>query len=119
MAEAVKKTRAANKKPRLAPNARRPRAERDRLSCHIDTRIKQRAQDAASLLGQDLSTFTETALDEKAQAVIERHARIAMSERDFAHFLAALENPAPPTAKLRAALADIQRLKAEYPEANI
>ena len=44
---------------------------------------------------------------------------ITLSERDFAQFIAALDNPAPPTPELRAALAEYLRLKAAHPEANL
>ena len=42
-----------------------------------------------------------------------------LSERDFAQFVAALDNPALPTPELRAALAEYLRLKAAHPEANL
>ena len=67
MAKALKKS--TTKTPE-ATSRRRP-MQRDRLSCRIDPKIKQRAEDAALLLGQDLTAFTESALNEKAQAVIE------------------------------------------------
>ena len=93
--------------------------EQVRLSCRVSARIKKRAEDAASLLGQSITDFTEAALDEKAQAVLERHERITLSERDFARFTALLENPKPPTPELRDAMAEYQRLKAAYPDANL
>jgi len=90
-----------------------------RLSCRVDARIKQRAEEAASLLGQSITDFTEAALAEKAQAILERHERITMSERDFARFVEMIENPPPPTQKLREALAEFRRLQAARPEANL
>ncbi len=93
--------------------------EQVRLSCRVSARIKKRAEDAASLLGQSITTFTEAALEEKAQAVLERHERITLSERDFAQFTAALENPKPPTPELRKAMAEYQSLQAAYPDANL
>lgn len=97
---------------------RRPRAERDRLNFRIDARIKQRAEDAALLLGQDLSTFAESALDEKAQAVIERADKIVLSARDFERFVDAIENPAPPTQKLQDAAREFKALSRQHPERN-
>ena len=93
--------------------------EQARLSCRVSARIKKRAEDAASLLGQSITDFTEAALEEKAQAVLERHERITLSERDFAQFTALLESPKPPTPELRDAMADYQRLKAAHPDANL
>lgn len=90
-----------------------------RLSCRVSARIKQRAEDAALLLGQSITDFTEAALDEKSQTVLDRHERITLSERDFAQFAAALENPKPPTSELREAMAEYQRLKVAYPDASL
>ena len=66
-----------------------------------------------------ITDFTEAALEEKAQAVLERHERITLSERDFARFTVLLENPNPPTPELREAMAEYQRLKAAYPDSNL
>lgn len=99
-------------------SGRRPRADRDRLSCRIDTRIKQRAEDAARLLGQDLSAFTEIALSEKAEAVIERQERIILSERDYALFAEAIENPKPIGSRLKAAAQEYKKVRAQNPELN-
>lgn len=120
MADALKKTKAKTTpaKPRVAAAVRRPRAERDRLNFRIDARIKQRAEDAALLLGQDLSTFAEAALNEKAQAVIEREERIVLSERDFALFVDAIENPQPVGARLKAAAQNYKTVRREQPELN-
>ena len=83
-----------------------------RLSCRVSIPIKQKAEEAAALLGQSMTDFTEAALADKAQAVLDHHERIALSERDFARFVATIENPEPPTAALRSAVADFRRLEA-------
>ena len=90
-----------------------------RLNCRVNARIKRQAEEAASLLGQSITDFTESALAERAQSVLERHERIALSERDFARFAALIENPPPPTSELREAMADYQRREAAHPEANL
>lgn len=90
-----------------------------RLSCRVSSRIKQQAEEAASLLGQSITDFTEEALADKAQIVLERHERIALSERDFLGFVASLENPAPPTPELRTSITEYRRLKESHPEANL
>jgi uncharacterized protein (DUF1778 family) len=66
-----------------------------------------------------MTDFTESALAEKAQNVLEKHERITLSERDFARFVASLEDPAPPTPTLRTAINDYRRLKAAHPESNL
>lgn len=90
-----------------------------RLSCRVNARIKQQAEQAASVLGQSITDFTEAALAEKAQAVLERHERIVLSERDFARFTELIANPEPPTPQLRTAMAEYRRLQAAHPEANL
>src|ERR1041384_48980 len=83
-----------------------------RLNCRVDPRIKQRAEEAAQLLGQSITDFTESALDEKAQAVFERFDRITLSARDFEAFVQAIEAPAqPPTPQLSATADEYKRLR--------
>jgi uncharacterized protein (DUF1778 family) len=118
MADALEKTTAAAKRPRPQRSARRAPADRDRLNCRIDTRIKQRAEDAASLLGQNLSTFTESALNEKASQVLEREEAIMLSDRDFTRFLAAIEDPKPVGARLKAAAEEYKTISRQHPELN-
>lgn len=110
MPDTLKKTKPA------AP--RRARAERDRLHFRVDARIKARAEEAALLLGQDLSTFAESALDEKAQAVIAREEKLVLSKRDFALFLDAIDNPKPVNARLRDAAQKFKTQSRENPERN-
>lgn len=100
------------------PIPRRPRAERDRVHFRVDARIKQRAEEAALILGQDLSTFAESALDEKAQAVIAREEKLVLSERDFARFVEAIENSAPPNQKLIDAAKAFNVTRQQNPELN-
>ena len=90
-----------------------------RLSCRVQTRIKRQAEDAAALLGQSITDFTESALAEKAQTVLERHERIVLSERDFARFVNLLDNPPPPTPELRQAMAEYQSQKTAPPETGL
>jgi len=53
-----------------------------------------------------MTDFTESALAEKAQAVIDKQERITLSERDFVKFVAAIDNPKPPTRALREAISE-------------
>lgn len=90
-----------------------------RLNCRVPAHIKKQAEEAALLLGQSITSFTESALAEKAQAVLDQHERITLSERGFARFVALIESPPPPTPALREALAEYKRLKAENPDSNL
>jgi uncharacterized protein (DUF1778 family) len=83
-----------------------------RLNCRVSVRIKHQAEEAAALLGQSITDFTESALADKAQEVLERHERIILSDRDFARFVAAIESPPEPTEGLKALMAEHrQRVK--------
>ena len=79
-----------------------------RLSCRIKSPVKQQAEAAAQLLGQSITDFTEAALSEKAQTVLEQQERLALSERDFVRFVEAIENTKPPTPQLAAAMRDFE-----------
>jgi uncharacterized protein (DUF1778 family) len=89
-----------------------------RLSCRVDPRIKQRAEEAAALLGQSMTDFTEAALKEKAEAVLEQVHKIQLSERDFQRFVAAVNAPKPPTKELVAAMQEYERQHAQEPDGN-
>jgi uncharacterized protein (DUF1778 family) len=89
-----------------------------RLSCRVNPHIKQRAEEAAALMGLSITDFTEAALAEKAEAVFERLHKIQLSERDFDHFVAAISTPKPPTSELVAAMQEYERQRALEPEGN-
>ena len=90
----------------------------DRLNCRISPAIKQRAEEAAQLLGQSITAFTEAALAEKAQSVLEQHEKLILSERDFERFMEAIHNPQPPTPALVVAMRDYEKMRAENPDGN-
>ncbi len=119
MAKALKKLATTPKaQTESVATPRRRAIHRDRLSCRIDSQIKQRAEEAATLLGQDLTAFTESALNEKAQAVIAQEEKLVLSERDFEKFVAALDNPPTPTPALVAARRTLRQLREAQPEGN-
>lgn len=89
-----------------------------RLSCRVNPRIKQRAEEAAAFLGQSMTDFTEAALNEKAESVLELAHRIQLSERDFERFVTAIEVPKPPTVELVAAMQEYVSRRALEPEGN-
>jgi uncharacterized protein (DUF1778 family) len=89
-----------------------------RINCRVSLSIKRRAEEAAEILGQSITAFTETALAEKAEKVFSRFGAIRFSERDFQRFVKAINSPPHPTAKLRKAAAEYKRLSARNPESN-
>ena len=89
-----------------------------RLNCRVSVVIKQRAEEAAEMLGQSMTDFTETALAEKAQQVFSRFGSITLSQRDFEQFVKVINNPPAPTAALRKAAAEYKKLRAKHPESN-
>ncbi len=90
-----------------------------RLNCRISPTIKKQAENAAKLLGQNMTAFTETALAEKAQRVLAEHERLSFSERDFERFVEIITNPQPPTPALQKAMARYEELRAAHPESNL
>lgn len=112
MAQTLRKTSTISSTPQKV------RVSRARLECRINPTIKERAEQAAMLLGQDLTAFTESALNEKAQAVIEREEKIVLSQRDFEQFVKAIEAPDSPNDRLKAAAEAYKATRSEHPEAN-
>ena len=88
------------------------------INCRVSASIKRRAEEAAEILGQSITAFTETALAEKAGAVFSHLGTIRLSERDFQNFVKAINNPPRPTMKLRKAAAAYKKLRARDPESN-
>lgn len=91
----------------------------DRINCRISPSIKQRAEDAAQILGQSITAFTETALAEKAQSVLAEQERIVLSERDFARFVEILEDPGAPAPALVEAMSNYQATRAAHPDRGL
>jgi uncharacterized protein (DUF1778 family) len=84
-----------------------------RLSCRIRPKVKEQAETAARLLGQSITDFAETALEEKAQHVLAENERILLSEQAFEEFVAAISGmPDKPSEKL---LAAVERYKRHSP----
>jgi uncharacterized protein (DUF1778 family) len=76
-----------------------------RLSCRIRPKVKEQAEAAARLLGQSITDFAETALEEKAQHVLAESERILLTEQAFEEFVAAISGePEKPSEKLLAAV---------------
>lgn len=77
----------------------------ERMSFRTKPRIKDAIQKAAALSGVDDSVFTMNAAYRAAMETISTHELTTLSAVDHEAFFAALDRPAAPTDKLRAAFA--------------
>jgi len=74
-----------------------------RLDVRLTEEHKRIIEQAAKLLGQSISAFTVSTLIREAETVVERFSSLSISNRDRDLFIAALENPPKPNARLRKA----------------
>jgi len=74
-----------------------------RLELRLEADRKELIEQAASLLGQSVTAFTVSSAVRQASEVIERFGAISLTDRDRDVFLAALDNPAKPNARLKKA----------------
>lgn len=80
--------------------------ERGRITARVPLQVQETLEIAATLVGATVNQFVvQTALRE-AERIIEQERILRLSARDTEAFLAALDNPPPPRAKLVAALQD-------------
>jgi len=84
-------------------------AQDKRLDVRLKAEHKQMIDRAAGLLGQTVSAFTVSTLVKEAEQVIGRFGVLRLSDRDRDAFLAALDNPPEPSARLRQATRDHAR----------
>ena len=74
-----------------------------RLDVRLGSDHKHLIEQAAGLLGQSVTAFTVSTLVREAERVTERFGALRLSDRDRDAFLAALDSPPGPNAKLRKA----------------
>lgn len=67
-----------------------------RLAFRMKPELKERIEEAAGLLGLNLTDFVLSTLSERASEVVERHRNITLSDRDRNRFLEALNRPGRP-----------------------
>ena len=79
-------------------------AKDERITARVPESARARLQRAADLTGATLNQFLVQSALKEAEAVIERESVIRLTRRDAAAFFAALERPAKPNRKLRAAV---------------
>lgn len=91
--------------------ARNPDAPRrtDRLELRTTPEEKRLLAAAAAYERTDVTGLVLRSALSVASAVIERAERVALSERDSARVLELLENPPPPTARLRSSASSLLR----------
>ena len=67
-----------------------------RLAFRMKPELKERIEEAASLLGLNLTDFVLSTLSERASQVVDRHRNITLSDRDRDRFLEALNRSGRP-----------------------
>ncbi len=80
-----------------------------RFDLKMDADEKAIVAKAAALLGTTMAGFVRVAAKEKAQILLDREARITLSERDFSAFARALDSAFTPNPPLKSALAQARR----------
>jgi uncharacterized protein (DUF1778 family) len=80
-----------------------------RFDLKMDADEKAIVAKAAALMGTTMAGFVRAAAKEKAQVLLEREARITLSERDLAAFARALDSAFAPNPALKAALTQARR----------
>jgi uncharacterized protein (DUF1778 family) len=82
----------------------------ERMNFRTKPRIKTAIQKAAALSGMEDSVFTMNAAYKQAMQTIRDHERTQLQPVDHEAFFTALDAPAAPTEKLRAAFASYRKV---------
>jgi uncharacterized protein (DUF1778 family) len=80
-----------------------------RFDLKMDADEKALVTKAAALMGTTMAGFVRAAAKEKAQALLEREARLTLTERDFSAFAQALDSAFAPNPALQDALDQVRR----------
>jgi len=67
----------------------------ERINVRVNAAIKARISKAAHVLGQDLTEFTVSTLDERAIEVLEKYERFELTESEKSDLFALLDGPVP------------------------
>lgn len=76
-------------------------SEQSRLNFRLSPEIKARVAKAATIVGQDLTEFAITTLNQRAVEILEKHDHLLLGSEDYQFFLNALDEtePAEPSRK--------------------
>lgn len=91
--------------PAASKATRPPMAREGRIDFRVSPETKDLLVRAAALRGSNLTAFVLESAQERAVALIERHDRLRLTDRDRDKFLRVLDNSPAPTAALRRAMA--------------
>ena len=80
-----------------------------RFELKMDAEEKKFVSRAAALMGTTMAGFVRSAAKEKAQSLLERESRLALSQRDFSAFTRALDRAFKPNPALKRALSQARR----------
>ena len=80
-----------------------------RFDLKMDADEKAIVAKAAALLGTTMAGFVRLAAKEKAQVLLDREARLTLTDRDFTAFASALDSAFAPSPALQAALTQVRR----------
>jgi uncharacterized protein (DUF1778 family) len=80
-----------------------------RFDLKMDADEKAMVAKAAALLGTTMAGFVRVAAKEKAQALLDREARLTLTDRDFTAFARALDSAFVPNPALKATLTQVRR----------
>lgn len=89
---------------------KRDNMRQDRVEIRTSQGERRQFEEAASLLGMNLSEFLRRTALEKSSEIIRSNNTILLSNEDRDAFLTALENPPEPNKKLKQALKHHKRL---------
>ncbi|QQS31942.1 MAG: DUF1778 domain-containing protein [Acidobacteriota bacterium] len=99
----------------MAVRSIKPKRVFDRINVRVEPLVKERVSRAASLLGQDLTEFTVSTLNEKAIAVIDESERFELTQAEKDAFFEILDRPAAkPTKTALDAARRYKRLKKDH-----
>lgn len=80
-----------------------------RFDLKMDAHEKAMVARAAALLGTTMAGFVRVAAKEKAQVLLDREARLTLTDRDFTEFASALDSAFVPNPALESALTQVRR----------
>ena len=78
-----------------------PSHNKERLNFRLDAEIKARVVRAAAIMGQEVTDFAVSTLNEKASEILERHGSLTLNSDDYQFFLNALTDDRKPSKRSR------------------